>query len=87
MSAKNPYIQKYAKIKTRGVLCSNLLLLIFSWPGTYTKSETVHRFIESKKWINIMHVCNLVTYKVLYYTGTFFWDFGLNYFYQKAWYK
>ena len=30
----------------------------FFWPGIYLKLETVHTFMESKKWINIMHICD-----------------------------
>ena len=55
MSAKNICIQKYVK---RASLRRKLLFSLFLWPGKYLKLETVYRFIESKKLVNIMHICD-----------------------------
>ena len=66
MSVKNLCIQKYTKRKAKVVqcagLCRKLLLLfyfiLFFWLGVCLKLETAHKFIGSKKWINVMHICD-----------------------------
>ena len=66
MSVKNLCIQKYMKRKAKGsAVCSlrrKLLLLfyfiLFFWLGVCLKLEKAHKFIESKKWIYVMHICD-----------------------------
>ena len=68
MSVKNLCIQKYMKRKAKGsAVCRSVqktftfisfYFILFFWLGVCLKLETAHKFIESKKWINVMHICD-----------------------------
>ena len=63
-SVKNPFLKKYMKRKTKASLFRKVLLWLH-FDLVYTlKLDTMHRFIESKKWINIMYVCD---YRALFF--------------------
>ena len=55
MSAKTLVLKNMWK-RQRQISAKNYFY--FFWPGIYLKLETVHTFMESKKWINIMHICD-----------------------------
>ena len=68
MSVKNLCIQKYMKRKAKGsAVCRSVqktftfisfYFILFFWLGVCLKLERAHKFIESKKWINVMHICH-----------------------------